>query len=171
MPEIVFDALFPDVRPPARGTAGSAGYDLSAYLRGRRVRVWHAGAMEERDAAGPEFGTLVLAPGEKALVPLGFRARLPDGHEAQIRPRSGLSVKTDLVIANAPGTVDADYPDEWCVQVKNGGSAPLVVNHGERIALMVVARFVVMEFVAGTVIRTSERTSGFGSTGTNATGA
>jgi dUTP pyrophosphatase len=121
--------------------------------------------MEERDATGADATSLVLAPGEKALVPLGFRARLPDGHEAQIRPRSGTSVKTDLVIANAPGTVDPDYPDEWCVPVKNGGAAPLAITHGERIAQMIVARFEVVEFTPGTVGRTTDRSGGFGSTG------
>jgi dUTP pyrophosphatase len=168
MPEIIFEPLFDGVQPPARSTAGSAGYDLAAYLKGRRVRVWFRGAMEERDATGPDSATLVLAPGEKALVPLGFRARLPDGHEAQVRPRSGTSVKTDLVIANAPGTIDPDYPDEWCVPVKNGGDSPLAVAHGERIAQMIVARFEVVQFTPGTVARTTSRSGGFGSTGTGA---
>ena len=156
------------MRPPARGTAGSAGYDLAAYLSSRTVRIWRDGVSHERPCIENNGAfTLTLAPGEKALVPLGFKARLPEGHEAQIRPRSGTSVKTDLVIANAPGTVDADYPDEWCVPVKNGGSAPLVIVHGDRIAQMIVARFEVMDFVDGAVMKTTTRESGFGSTGTN----
>lgn len=110
--------------------------------------------------------SLTLAPGEKALLPLGFKARLPEGFEAQIRPRSGTSVKTDLVIANSPGTVDADYADEWCVPVKNGGDAPLVITHGDRIAQMVVARFEALEFGDGSVARSTDRAGGFGSTGT-----
>ena len=119
--------------------------------------------MAERAASAD--GALTLAPGEKALVPLGFKARLPAGFEAQIRPRSGTSVKTDLVIANAPGTVDADYPDEWCVPVKNGGPAPLVIRHGDRIAQMVIARFEVLDFTTGSVGQTTDRAGGFGSTG------
>ena len=169
MPEIIFEALFPDVLAPIRGTAGSAGYDLAAYLIGRIVQVWRGGLMVERNVQGTNgAAALMLEPGEKALVPLGFRARLPAGYEAQIRPRSGTSLKTDLVIANAPGTVDPDYPGEWCVPVKNGGRAPLRIAHGERIAQMVVARFEVPDFVPGTVSRSTDRAGGFGSTDTAA---
>lgn len=167
MESIVFEGLHADVRAPQRGTAGSAGYDLPAYLSARSVQVYREGVMSERPSA--EAGgtyTLTLAPGEKALVPLGFKARLPAGYEAQIRPRSGTSVKTDLVIANAPGTVDADYPGEWCVPVKNGGTGPLVITHGERIAQMVLAKFEVLEFSPGVVARSTDRAGGFGSTGT-----
>ncbi len=167
MPSIVFEPLHPGVRPPQRGTAGSAGYDLAAYLTSRTVRVYRDGVMHERPSIESD-GTfcLTLAPGEKALIPLGFKARLPEGYEAGIRPRSGSSVKTDLVIANAPGTVDADYPEEWCVPVKNGGTGPLVITHRERIAQMVIARFEVMEFSEGTVAKSTAREGGFGSTGT-----
>ena len=169
MPPIVFEALHPDVRPPQRSTAGSAGYDLSVYLASRSVRVWRDGVMHERPCQESKGSfSLTLAPGEKALVPLGFKARLPDGYEAQIRPRSGTSVKTDLVIANAPGTVDADYPAEWCVPVKNGGASPLVIAHGDRIAQMVLARFETLEFAPGTVARSTDRAGGFGSTGAGA---
>jgi zinc protease len=166
MPNIIFDSLYPQVSAPVRSTAGSAGYDLAAHLTGRSVRVWHDNTMEQREAQMNEgVGTLVLSPGEKALVPLGFRARLPAGFEAQIRPRSGMSVKTDLVIANAPGTVDPDYPDEWCVPVKNGGTRELRIAHGDRIAQLVLARFEVAEFTAGSVVPTTDRAGGFGSTG------
>jgi len=166
MASIVFEGLHAGVRPPRRGTAGSAGFDLAAYLTARTVRIFRDGAAHDRPCIeGDGTFSLTLAPGEKALVPLGFKARLPDGYEAQIRPRSGTSVKTDLVIANAPGTVDADYPDEWFVPVKNGGTAPLVIAHGDRIAQMVLARFEVMEFADGVVARSTERDGGFGSTG------
>lgn len=111
------------------------------------------------------MAVLVLHAGERALVPLGFRARLPVGIEAQIRPRSGTSLKTDIVIANAPGTIDADYPEEWCTPVRNGGTRDLVITHGERIAQMILARHVVLEFAIGTVTATTDRNGGFGSTG------
>ena len=166
MNAIVFEPLHPDVRPPARGTAHSAGYDLAAYLSGRTVRVWRDNVPQERPTVGTgPAATVTLLPGEKALIPLGFKARLPAGYEAQIRPRSGTSLKTDLVIANSPGTIDADYPDEWCTPVKNGGSAPLIITHGDRIAQMVLARFEVLDFAPGTVERTTDRAGGFGSTG------
>ncbi len=164
--EIIIEALHGDAPLPARATSGSAGYDLAAYLTGRRVRVWTAGAASERPAENRGGAYVIeLAPGEKALIPLGFKARLPDGVEAQVRPRSGTSVKTDLVIANAPGTIDPDYAEEWCVPVKNGGATPLVVKHGERIAQAVLARFEAPQVARGAVSRSTERAGGFGSTG------
>ena len=85
---------------------------------------------------------------------------------AQVRPRSGTSLKTDIVIANAPGTIDADYPDEWCVPVRHGGTRDLVITHGERIAQMVLVRHEVLDFMIGAVRPTTDRAGGFGSTGT-----
>lgn len=164
---ITFESLHPDVPVPQRGTSASAGYDLAAYLSGRSVRVWHGGVASDRDAVAEDgVWTLELLPGEKALVPLGFKAQLPAGVEAQVRPRSGTSVKTDLVIANAPGTIDPDYAEEWCVPVRNGGSGPLTIRHGDRIAQAVFARFEAHDFNVGSVQRTTERAGGFGSTGT-----
>jgi dUTP pyrophosphatase len=163
MTRIIFEALHDGVEPPRRATAHSAGHDLSACLSGGMVRVFVDGAPVARGVQ-PD-GAVTLAPGEKALIPLGFKARLPQGFEAQVRPRSGTSLKTDLVIVNSPGTIDADYPDEWCVPVKNGGTMPLTIRHGERIAQMVLARFEILPFQMGDVARTTERAGGFGSTG------
>ncbi len=166
MPSILFEPLHPDVTPPARATEHSAGYDLSAYLTGRTVKVFLDGAAFERPTEVRDGrSVLVLHEGERALVPLGFRARLPVGIEAQIRPRSGTSLKTDIVIANAPGTIDADYPEEWCTPVRHGGTRDLVITHGERIAQMVLARHEVLDFTPGTVAQTTDRAGGFGSTG------
>lgn len=166
MSAILFEPLHPGVEPPRRATAASAGHDLACCLAGGTVRVFVEGRPEERavahDAAGP---LITLAPGEKALLPLGFRARLPDGYEAQVRPRSGTALKTDLVIVNSPGTIDADFPDEWCVPVKNGGTRPLIVRHGERVAQMVLARHESLPFTPGAVTRSTDRAGGFGSTG------
>lgn len=166
MPTIVFEALFPGVEPPRRATAASAGHDLAACLRAGTVTVFVDGTPHPR-AVEPdgETSSVVLAPGEKALIPLGFRARLPEGYEAQVRPRSGTSLKTDLVIVNSPGTIDADFPDEWMVPVKNGGRAPLRIRNGERIAQLVLARFETLDFADGTVQRSTDRAGGFGSTG------
>jgi dUTP pyrophosphatase len=164
--QILFEPLHPDVAPPSRATAHSAGYDLSAYLAGRTVRVFLDGVASDRPAEVREGKhVLVLHAGERALVPLGFRMRLPVGIEAQVRPRSGTSLKTDIVIANSPGTIDADYPDECCTPVRNGGIRDLVITHGERIAQMVFARHEVLEFTIGQVEQTTERAGGFGSTG------
>jgi dUTP pyrophosphatase len=162
MSAIIFEALHPGVQPPQRATAASAGHDLAACLLADTVTVFVAGAPVARTV---EQHSVTLAPGEKALIPLGFRAQLPVGYEAQVRPRSGTSLKTDLVIVNSPGTIDADFPDEWMVPVKNGGTAPLRIAHGERIAQMVLAKFESLDFADGTVVRSTERTGGFGSTG------
>ncbi len=166
MPSITFEPLHAGVEPPRRATAASAGHDLALCLSGGAVRVFVGGQPHERAVTRDADGaSITLGPGEKALFPLGFRARLPEGYEAQVRPRSGTSLKTDLVIVNSPGTIDADYPDEWCVPVKNGGSTPLTVRHGERIAQMVLSRFESLPFTLGVVRRTTDRAGGFGSTG------
>lgn len=166
MSQIIFEPLHDGVEPPRRATSASAGHDLALCLTGGAVRVFVAGQAQERPVARDADGaSITLAPGEKALFPLGFRARLPVGFEAQVRPRSGTSLKTDLVIVNSPGTIDADYPDEWCVPVKNGGPSPLTVRHGERIAQMVLTRFESLPFTLGEVRRSTERAGGFGSTG------
>ena len=166
MQPIVFDPLHEGISPPTRATAASAGHDLAACLLGASITVFIAGVATPRaiDASG-DTRHVTLAPGEKALIPLGFRARLPEGYEAQVRPRSGTSLKTDLVIVNSPGTIDADFPDEWQVPVKNGGTAPLTIKHGERIAQMVLARYEALPFTLGSVTRSTERAGGFGSTG------
>jgi len=108
---------------------------------------------------------LDLDPGERALVPLGFRARLPVGIEAQIRPRSGTSLKTDIVIANAPGTIDADYRGEVGVILVNFGHEPFTVNRGDRIAQMVVARVARALLVVDELSDTGRGDGGFGHTG------
>ena len=162
MSVIIFEPLHEGVDAPRRATAQSAGHDLALCLTGGVVRVFVNGVVESRAV---ETKSITLAPGEKALLPLGFRARLPVGYEAQVRPRSGTSLKTDLVIVNSPGTIDADYPEEWCVPVKNGGTRSLTVQHGERIAQMVLSKYETLEFTPGDVAPTTERVGGFGSTG------
>jgi dUTP pyrophosphatase len=160
---IVVERLFPEAQFPKRATAQSAGYDLFAYVRGRTVdcsdgsRTWTI-ALSENEP-------LVLDPGVMALVPLGFRARLPNGYEAQIRPRSGISFRKGLQLPNSPGTVDSDFPDEWRVIVRNGSSVPLAITHGDRIAQMVLHRYETLDFSEGEVLATTERAGGFGSTG------
>ena len=162
----LIERLHEDVVIPARATAGSAGFDLRAYLRGRRVRCSDGVTQSERDTdeRSGEWG-IDLSPREMALIPLGFRTRLPAGVEAQVRPRSGQSFKHALTIPNAPGTVDADYAEEWMVIVRNDAPVTRRIAHGERIAQVVFARFVAMELEEAVVQRTTERAGGFGSTG------
>jgi dUTP pyrophosphatase len=163
LPVIVFEALYDDVTPPVRATREAAGYDLRAHLRGRAVSVFTDGERWERSADGE--GAVTLAPRELALIPLGFRARLPAGHEAQIRIRSSVALRKELTLPNAPGTIDADYPDEWLVMVRNSGARPARIEHGERIAQVVLARYAVAEWRAGAVRPSTDRTGGLGSTG------
>ena len=172
---IIFERLHAAVELPARATANSAGYDLKAFLLGDSgaevtVKLSLAGRQYERAVTrtatqAEDSATLELLPGESAIIPLGFRASLPVGYEAQIRPRSGTSFKTSLVIANSPGTIDPDYNGQWGVLVRNAGASPIVVSHGERIAQMVIAKYEVLEFTDGEVHRSTDRDGGFGSTG------
>ena len=159
---IVFEPLYPGVIAPERATLGAAGYDVRAHLEGRTVRVSRADGVGEIELRGVQ---LQLAPGDVALVPLGFRARLPEGFEAQVRLRSSIAFKRGLVLPNAPGTIDADYPDEWLVMVKNVSACATYIDHGERIAQVVLNRYAVLPWVTGTVRRSTDRRGGFGSTG------
>ncbi|HEU4643476.1 MAG TPA: hypothetical protein VFS44_13550 [Gemmatimonadaceae bacterium] len=160
---IEYEPLFPDVAPPERATRGAAGYDVRAHLRGRDVRTARGGVTgTERVGEG---GVLTLEPGAIALVPLGFRARLPEGYEAQVRLRSSIAFRKGLVLPNAPGTIDADYPDEWLVMLKNDGAEAVLIEHGERIAQVVLNRFEVLPWRSGAVGITTDRTGGVGSTG------
>jgi dUTP pyrophosphatase len=109
---------------------------------------------------------MILAPGQRALVPTGISVALPAGYEAQVRPRSGLASKHGVTVLNAPGTVDADYRGEIGVLLINHGDAPFVIRRGERIAQMVIASVLRAELVASPELSSTERGSGgFGSTG------
>ncbi|MEK7400784.1 MAG: dUTP diphosphatase [Gemmatimonadota bacterium] len=163
---ITLELLHEDARAPERATEGSAGYDLFAYLSNRSVScsdgIGVKDAPAQLDGATAYF---TLQPNMTARIPLGFKARLPSGFEAQIRPRSGSAFKKGLLVPNAPGTVDADYPDEWMVLIRNAGTAAVRIEHGERIAQMVLSRFEVLPFERGVVRKSTSRAGGFGSTG------
>ena len=129
---------------PEYATTQSAGMDLRANL------------------AAP----VTLRPLERALIPTGLYIALPEGYEAQVRPRSGLAIKKGISIVNAPGTIDADYRGEICVVLINLSNEDFVVEDGERIAQMVIARYEQAEFEAVDVLDETERGSGgFGHTG------
>jgi dUTP pyrophosphatase len=111
---------------------------------------------------------LVLAPGQRALIPTGLHLELPEGTEAQVRPRSGLAFKHGVTVLNSPGTIDADYRGEVGVLLINHGHEPFTVNDGERIAQLVVARYIRVSFAEVPDLRASERgAGGFGHTGTH----
>ena len=129
---------------PAYATEKSAGMDLKANI-------------DE---------PIVLGPLEMAMVPTGLYIALPDGAEAQVRPRSGLAAKYGISVLNAPGTVDADYRGEVKVILVNLSNEPFTVNPGERVAQMVVARYEKVEWEEVEILDETDRgEGGFGSTG------
>ena len=110
--------------------------------------------------------SITLQPLERALVPTGLFVELPEGHEMQIRPRSGLAAKHGITVLNSPGTIDADYRGEIKVILVNLSNTPFVVEPGERIAQMIVARYEQIEWDSvETLSDTSRGAGGFGSTG------
>ena len=123
-------------------------------------------------AAGMDLRTnlsepVTLAPGERKLIPTGLRVALPEGYEMQLRPRSGLALKHGITLLNSPGTIDADYRGEIGVIVINLGNEPFVINHGERICQMVVARYSHVSWQQVSELDDTERSAGgFGHTGT-----
>lgn len=109
---------------------------------------------------------VTLRPLERALIPTGLFIALPDGYEAQIRPRSGLAIKKGISLVNAPGTIDADYRGEIGVILVNLSNEDFIVEDGERIAQMVIARYEQAQFVPVEVLNETERgEGGFGHTG------
>jgi dUTP pyrophosphatase len=129
---------------PSYATVGSAGMDLKA------------------NTSEP----IALKPMERYLFPTGIYIQLPEGYEAQIRPRSGLAVKYGITVTNAPGTVDADYTGEVGVSLINLSNETFVIQPGERIAQMVIAKYEKITWNEVTTLDKTERGSGgFGSTG------
>ena len=111
---------------------------------------------------------IVLKPLQRCLVPTGIFMALPKGYEAQVRPRSGLAIKKGIGVLNSPGTIDADYRGEVCVILVNLSAEEFVVEDGERIAQMVIARHEQAEWEEVEELDSTERgLGGFGSTGSN----
>ena len=133
-------------RIPVYGSAQAAGADLCACLG--------------------NGGSLVLEPHKRAMVSTGVRIALPEGFEAQVRPRSGLAAKAGITVLNSPGTVDSDYRGEVKVILINHSDEPFVIHDGDRIAQMVIARHESASFeVVASLDDTQRGEGGFGSTG------
>lgn len=129
---------------PAYATPQSAGMDIRANIN----------------------EPITLRPMERHLVPTGLHIALPAGFEAQMRPRSGLALKHGLTVLNSPGTIDADYRGELMVLLINLGDRDFVINDGERIAQMVIARHETADFIAVEILDETERgEGGYGHTG------
>jgi dUTP pyrophosphatase len=133
-----------DLPLPERASASAAGFDLRACVT----------------------APVVVAPGGRALVPTGVAISLPPGYEAQVRPRSGLALKSGLTLLNSPGTIDADYRGEIGVIVVNHGDAAVTIGRGDRIAQLVIHKLpeVVLEAV-DELPETVRGAGGFGHTG------
>ena len=109
---------------------------------------------------------ITLKPGHRARIACGFAIAIPHGHEGQVRPRSGLAVKFGVTVTNAPGTIDSDYRGEAMVALINLGREPFTVEHGMRIAQLIVAPVLRVALVEVTELDNTQRGSGgFGSTG------
>ncbi|WP_288941342.1 dUTP diphosphatase [uncultured Roseovarius sp.] len=133
---------------PAYATDGAAGADLRAnFPEGQRDGV-------------------TVRPGQRCLVPTGLRMAIPEGYEVQVRPRSGLALKHGITLPNSPGTIDSDYRGPLGVIVMNAGDEAFHIEHGMRIAQMIVAPVVQARFdLAETLDDTARGAGGFGSTG------
>ncbi len=141
---IVRDPDCEDIPLPDYATDHAAGMDLRAAVR----------------------EPVVLEPGARALIPTGLRIALPPGHEAQIRPRSGLAVRHGVTMVNTPGTIDADYRGEIRIILINMGQEPFTVRRGDRIAQMVIAPVARATWMpVDTLDETSRGAGGFGHTG------
>ncbi len=139
----------PAIPLPAYETAGAAGMDL-------RVNF----PPETREKG------LVLAAGQRALLPTGLKFEIPEGFEVQVRPRSGLAFKHGITLVNAPGTIDSDYRGEVGILLINHGNEPVIIKHGERVAQMVFAAVTRCEIVeTKSLTQTGRGEGGFGSTG------
>jgi dUTP pyrophosphatase len=129
---------------PQYQTSQSAGMDLHANLS----------------------ETITLHPGERKLIPTGLFMELPEGYEAQVRPRSGLALKHGITVLNSPGTIDADYRGEIQVLLINHSQVDFIINHGERIAQMVIAKHEQVKWLENEVLNNTERgAGGYGSSG------
>jgi dUTP pyrophosphatase len=132
---------------PFYATEGAAGADIRASL--------------------PEKKSIIVKPGERVLVPTGLQMEIPFGYEIQVRPRSGLSLKSSLMVVNAPGTIDCDYRGEVNIIIGNFGKEDYEIEHGLRIAQLVISPvFQARYSVTNTLGETKRGEGGFGSTGT-----
>ncbi|MEL6298034.1 MAG: dUTP diphosphatase [Pseudomonadota bacterium] len=139
--------------------AKARGLDLPSY-----ETELAAGA--DLAAAVPDAKPITLAPGARTLIPTGLKIALPAGYEAQVRPRSGLALRSGITVLNSPGTIDADFRGELQVILINLGDDPFEISRGDRIAQLVVAPISQAAFVAVRQLpKTARGAGGFGSTG------
>jgi dUTP pyrophosphatase len=153
---VAVEKMYPDVELPVYQTTGSAGCDVKAYPPDSDV--W-------TDTKSGQVGFWIGA-GQTKLIPTGLKFSVPEGYEMQIRPRSGLSLKTKLRIANSPGTLDSDYRGELKIIMENTSSEEIFVAKGDRIAQLIFAPVLQAVWeVKDKLDETQRGSGGFGSTG------
>ena len=150
---------------PTYGSVEAAGCDLRAELSLINDKfLFNA----QRGTSDGKTMMIIINPGGRALIPTGLHIALPVGSEAQIRPRSGLSLKNGITVLNTPGTIDSDYRGDVGVILINHGLEPFCVMQGDRIAQMVINKIEQVDFIQVTELNETNRgTGGFGSTGAN----
>lgn len=142
VPTIIFEKVSEDVSDPKFATEGSVAFDLSVNSSG------------------------IIRPGETVLVGTGLKFKLPDGYFMSVRPRSGISVKTDVWLKNSPGTIDTDYTGEVKLILHNSGEREFRYSKGDRLAQGIIERVINIDLLEGSVIDSESRGSnGFGSSG------
>jgi dUTP pyrophosphatase len=140
------DHFDPEFDLPFYATEGAAGADIRASI--------------------PEKKSLTIKPGERVLIPTGLQMEIPFGYEIQVRPRSGLSLKSSLMVVNSPGTIDCDYRGEVNIILGNFGTTDYVVEHGLRMAQLVIAPVIQAKYTKTSSLGETKRgEGGFGSTG------
>lgn len=153
---------------PAYATAGSSGVDLQAFIEeGTMDGIKNYGNVEfHHNNFDKNRSWITINPGGRALIPTGIYIQLPDGYEAQVRPRSGLALKHGITVLNTPGTIDSDYTGEIRVILLNASNNPFSISDGDRIAQMCFVKTEKAEFEEVTSLDETERGSGgFGHTG------
>ena len=144
MVKVLIKKLNPKAQIPSYKTTGSSGMDLIALIENK----------------------IVISPNKSALVPTGLSVAIPEDTEIQIRPRSGLAAKSSLTVLNTPGTIDSDYRGELKIILFNHGKNDFIVNNGDRIAQMILAPILKVEFEeVESLPETIRGSGGFGSTG------
>lgn len=151
---------------PTRATDNSAGFDLRANILPPNEQASHIGHNFERGITEEGVSYIVLKPMGIVLIPTGIHIALPSGYEAQIRPRSGMALKHGIGILNSPGTIDADYRGDIGIILYNFHKKDFVIEHGDRIAQMVINKYEPVHLVlANSLDETDRGEGGFGHSG------
>ena len=151
---------------PKYETSQSAGMDLRADLNNINENfLFNACIIRINNGC---IGHIIIKPGGRALIPTELYTAIPKGYEVQIRPRSGLALKSGITVCNTPGTIDADYRNGWGVILINHGTKSFIVNQGDRIAQAVLTKVEQIEWEEVETLNSTDRgLGGFGSTGSN----